>query len=95
MFFGEERFQLCIVDDVPIVGHDDSEGGVDEKGLCVFSSTSSDSGVACVADAYVSGEALDVFGGKDVSNQAVSLFDVEAAIKGDDSGGILAAVLNG
>lgn len=95
MFFGEERFQLGIVDDVSVVGHDDPEGGVDKKGLCVLPSASADCGVAGVADADVSGEALYVFGGKDVSDQTVSLFDVEAAVISDDAGSILAAVLDG
>jgi len=77
------------------VGHDDAEGGVDEKGLCVLSPASTDCGIAGVADAGVSCEALYVVGGKDVSNQAIAFFDMEAAVIGDNAGGILAAVLYG
>jgi len=93
VFFGQERFQLGIVDDISVVSHDDPEGGVDEKRLCILPSASSDCGVAGVSDADVSCKALYVVGGKDVSDQAVSLFDVEAAVIGDNARGILAAVL--
>ena len=92
---GQDFFQLGVIDDISVVGHHDAEGGADEKRPGVFSSAAAECGVARVTDAYVPREALDVFDGKDVPDEAVSFFGVEAPVIGGDPGGILAAVLDG
>ncbi len=91
----QDFLKLGVVNDIPVVGHDDPVGRVDEEGLGVFSPSSSDGRVAGVAQADVASQADGMLGSKDISNQAVSLFGVETAVIGDDARRILASVLDG
>jgi len=92
---GKDFFQFRIIDDISVVGHHYSEWRADEKRLSVFSAAAPDGGITGVADADVPLEALDVFDGKNIPDEPVSFFSVEAAVIGRDPGSILPPVLDG
>ena len=95
VFLEEGLFELGVVHDVAVVGHDDPEGRVDLEGLGVLAPAAADRRIAGMADADVAAQALGVLGGEDVPDEAVAFFGVETAVVGDDAGRILAAVLDG
>ena len=68
---------------------------VDGERLGVFASPRADGGVAHMAHAQVPLQALEIGRREDVPNQPFAFLDVEAAVVGDDTCGVLSAVLNG
>lgn len=94
VFLEEELFELGVIDDIAVVGHDDPERRIDLEGLSVLAPAAADGGVAGVAEADVAGQALGMLGGEDISDQSVAFFCVEAAVVGDDAGRVLTPVLD-
>ena len=95
VFLAKLFFELPVIRDVAVVGHDDAEGGVDLERLGVLASSAADRGIPGVADADRPPEALDILDGEDVTDEAVALLGVEAAVVRDDASRVLPPVLDG
>ena len=94
VFIEKTLFEFVVVDDIPVVGHDDAERRIDEKRLGIVSSSAADRRITGVADAGMAFKTLKMLGCEDIPNQSVSLFGKKAAVIGDDAGRILAPMLN-
>jgi hypothetical protein len=64
------------------------------KRLGIFSAAASNRGIAGVADPDISSQALQVFRCEDIQDQAVPFFGMELSVIRDNSGRILASMLN-
>ncbi len=85
------------IDQIPVVGQGEvPEGKIHNQRLDILEMAVPGGGIAVVTDGHVAGQALQHLLGIDVRHEAHRLFLVEVlAVRGDDAGAFLAAVLQG